>query len=813
MIEAVNALRITNFRSLSGTVTIPLSAQIILIHGPNGSGKTSVLSALELAMTGDIPAMRRDDGDYVRHLVHEGAANGSVQLLLSPPQTGPDQRGAIEIKSGKIRGTPLLNPAEAQIYAERCYLAQSVLGRLLDIYQHADPQRESALTRFVKDLLGLDQLDALIDGLHDAGDVRRTKNLVPQFRAADDRQKKLDQQHKSAISRQRDLATAVATQRAAFTALLQTLPPGVVNPSTDATRLAPVRTELEAADDTSLTVALSQRRREFTAVQNSLRSLPATASGDERVATEAEEAAASLQATAWRETTGVVLERVLNQLREQFSDLPTSAAAGPKTAHEIAVTRVDAELQRLQSTLDRDAAAIKRVSEIDEALERANARVTLVDDQIAGLAADADDLARALAEITPHIHGEDCPVCGRDFGEASEEPLLTHVQRSISSLTEQAGRLSGLAKERMSATSTVATLQRDRDTERSKQIIDDDRIAYQAQLASLKSFQQQLTDLAASVALGAAALQRQSEGQRRVASARNQDRMATELRDGAATLCSQLGLPGLKASESLETALERIRAYLEAEEQRLTAIREGRRQLLTACVALIDRETDLASTATEVARLKTAFEAAAANYEEADNRRLQAKTIGQAARDARTAIVRRVFNDALNNLWRDLFVRLAPTEPFIPAFRLPETPDGVVAMLETLHRSGQRGGTPGAMLSSGNLNTAALTLFLALHLSIKSSIPWLVLDDPVQSMDEVHISQFAALLRTLSKAHGRKVMIAVHDRPLFDYLALELSPTFAEDQLITVELSRSADEASMAQPTFWPYVRDEVIAA
>ena len=47
------------------------------------------------------------------------------------------------------------------------------------------------------------------------------------------------------------------------------------------------------------------------------------------------------------------------------------------------------------------------------------------------------------------------------------------------------------------------------------------------------------------------------------------------------------------------------------------------------------------------------------------------------------------------------------------------------------------------MLSAGNLNTAALTLFLALHLSVEEKLPWLVLDDPVQSMDELHIAQFA----------------------------------------------------------------------
>ena len=61
-------------------------------------------------------------------------------------------------------------------------------------------------------------------------------------------------------------------------------------------------------------------------------------------------------------------------------------------------------------------------------------------------------------------------------------------------------------------------------------------------------------------------------------------------------------------------------------------------------------------------------------------------------------------------------------------------------------------------------------------------------------MDEVHIAQFAALLRTLAKEHRRQVVIAVHERSLYDYLSLELSPAFAGDELITIELTKSADE-------------------
>jgi exonuclease SbcC len=69
-----------------------------------------------------------------------------------------------------------------------------------------------------------------------------------------------------------------------------------------------------------------------------------------------------------------------------------------------------------------------------------------------------------------------------------------------------------------------------------------------------------------------------------------------------------------------------------------------------------------------------------------------------------------------------------------------------------------------------------------------------VIDDPGQSMDEIHMAHFAALLRTLSRQRNRQTIIAVHERPLFDYLALELSPAFEGDRLVTVELSRSHDQ-------------------
>lgn len=194
--------------------------------------------------------------------------------------------------------------------------------------------------------------------------------------------------------------------------------------------------------------------------------------------------------------------------------------------------------------------------------------------------------------------------------------------------------------------------------------------------------------------------------------------------------------------------------------------------------------------------------------------RASAKKVADSADKVRSDIVKAVFNTSLNTVWRDLFVRLAPSEQFVPTFKLPAGDGGKVeAVLETLHRSGKASGSPSAMLSQGNLNTAALTLFLALHLSVPSRMPWLVLDDPVQSMDDVHIAQFAALLRTLSKGMGRQLVVAVHERALFDYLMLELSPAFPGDSLISVEITRNFDGDAVATPQAFSYREDRAIAA
>ena len=70
-------------------------------------------------------------------------------------------------------------------------------------------------------------------------------------------------------------------------------------------------------------------------------------------------------------------------------------------------------------------------------------------------------------------------------------------------------------------------------------------------------------------------------------------------------------------------------------------------------------------------------------------------------------------------------------------------------------------------------------------------------------MDEVHVAQFAGLIRVLSKHHERQVIIAVHERELFEYLSLELSPAFAGDELITIELGPGMEDGHAINRLTW----------
>jgi exonuclease SbcC len=808
----LKTLSIENFRSIRGEINVSLDAPVVLIHGQNGAGKTSLLSALELALTGAIPSLARAERDYLEHLPHKQAKGGRGRIELTGGGLGDRTEAKLTVTKTAIAGAHLLDDPTARFFSERCYLAQSTLTRLLELYEDVDARKsDSRLTRFVKELLRLDQLDAIIDGLHIAGHVTRLREPAPIFWGA---RKDIPEMEQDIVNDREEERSLAAEQKTILDRLTPALGALLKEGAPAPIDLVKVEAQLRATNDEAALLTLARARRDLTAILEQWRGIASGAGAANREGVEKEDAEARAALEAWKAKTGKELDAVIEELRGWIPNLATADSVGPERAGAAALEAVEAELTRIGELFERDDRDAKLETDTEQAIEKGRARSDVLDAQIAEAAGASEGLAQALSELISHIHGDDCPVCGRDFSEVSAVSLGAHVSARIGELVAAAGRLQALTADKATTSAAIAAAGRTLAAVKARRLAAEQRDELKDKRARFDELRLRLKSLQAPAAEGTRLYRRVAAAARALASLRASDQAATVLRQSVDALADHLQVPRLDGAEAISDGAVRLQQVVEERERGLGAREAARRTALQDVEELKRLANRLSQLRQRIGASDTKLAALKDAKTEADRRIGLAKDLAADVRERRTAIVRRVFNDELNALWRDLFVRLAPEEPFVPAFALPETSSGPVeAVLETHYRAGGKGGNPRAMLSAGNLNTAALTLFLALHLSVKPRLPWLVIDDPVQSMDEVHISQFAALLRTLSKQMGRQVIVAVHERPLFEYLALELSPAYLDDRLITIELSRAADGQTVAVWEPKTYEPDRAIAA
>lgn len=811
----LKTLVIENFRSLRGKVVIPLDAQVVLVHGTNGMGKTSVLSALELGLTGRIAHLEADGNSYRSYLTTLDTGGGSIELTTTAPhQAGARTGGLLAFSDTRFEPEPLLEAGDARFFSERCYLPQVTLGRLLEIYDDQKTTTTSPLTQFVKELLGLDPLDALVDGLQPARHVARVRNLVPRYR----RIEALLGSVKDEVARiDRSIATVRQTlvehlrQLNGTLAQLSPEPSRVVNADTN---LAALRAELEAGrDEERVLTNLTRTRSELRGLSERWRSLPIEEASHDVAGKERRQQAAVEALNAWRTGPGKELETVVDILRSIFSDVP-AVDDGPEKSRATAERRADAEATRCTTLVGGSSAAAERVTALNATIQRATTRIEELNKALASGAQDAKSLASALAGVAPHVAGEVCPVCDRDFAELDAGPLAAHIAAKIASLTSEAGRLQSLANERAEESSRLTAAQRDLLSAGSGKLSAEEQAELTVRAAKMTSAAQRLKSLVEVAETGTRLLAEAAAARDVLIRARRRDEISTALLPEIETLVVTLMDQPASRFARIDEALEKGERVLAERIERAEGIVSLRIRALSDLDLYAKDLDQLAALIVERKQAADHLKLVEQAVTQVNKCRDQAKKIADAADIVRSNIVKTVFNTSLNKIWRDLFVRLAPSEQFLPAFKLP-TGDGrtVEAVLETLHRTGKSSGSPGAMLSQGNLNTAALTLFLALHLSVPKRMPWLVLDDPVQSMDDVHIAQFAALLRTLSKGLERQLIIAVHERALFDYLTLELSPAFPGDSLISIEITRNFEGEAVAMPQAFGFEEDRAIAA
>ncbi|MEM1202715.1 MAG: AAA family ATPase [Acidobacteriota bacterium] len=568
MIERLTALELTDFRGWRGAHGVPLDADVVLLHGANGAGKSSLLAALELGLTGAVGDLAGFVDDYPRCLRHVGAAEARVTLRW---RSGEGESSVERTVGGAVEtaGGAELDPALGRRFVERCYLSQARLSRLLEVYQTPDAGREQPILRMLGAMLGFGPVDALMEGLHPAGDLRVLRKASP------------------------------------------------------------------------------------------------------------------------------------------------------------AVARLDAEERRLDA--DRRGWE-QRCARLEEDWRRARREVEAVDRQLDG---------------SRNAFGEP------DWGE-DEDPLVDAVRTRIAALRPE---------EELEETETgLQGVHRIRGILETLEALGVDRLAEDSELGRAAT----------------ALLRREAQ------------RLGVEGRSLAEThgvLSEAVVDEARRWSDARGDAVRRLR-WVQRAEGALVRLTETRLRLAESQ----RRRADFAAKSRELESARVRVDGVVS----------AARRLRGAAAEAQAEMVSRLLDERLNERWGDLFGRLAPAERFRPKLGAPRVRRGRLRASARATSDGAEGfDRLGAVLSSGNLNTAALTLFVALHFMERSQPPVLVIDDPVQAMDDVHTVQLAALLRSIVYDGGRQLILAVHDRALFDYLTLELGPTTSGHSLLALGVRRGEDGPSL----------------
>jgi exonuclease SbcC len=799
MITRLVELRLTAFRAFRGEQIIPLDADVVLIHGANGSAKTSLLAGLEFALTGEVCDLRAYVTDYPRCLKHLGATEHSSATIRYRDAGGKEREiaHAVATKGGTPRSPFTFTPEEKCFFLERCYLSQSSLSRLLENYQACDSEKpEQPLVRFVRELLGLDLLENLTSGLHEAGNITRIEKSVPPLREARETVTRTTEQVTEVGARRPALATAWHT---ALTDLQQ-----IAGEVGDAAPESPwdltgIEVRLKAMDESANNRATAAHLQKLRRAEGRLQSsLGLLGNIEDAVA----RARLQQQLEFAESTRAGLYSRLENLLARAQTTLLELGLRAPQSDNLGATLHAAATL--LGESRDRLEAGARRLAETSTELSGLRARAAEIATALTshppsarGEIAVRQRLAELLAAISQHIQGEECPVCRRDYSELNSGALRERIASEIASIGTDAHALEVRERARAAIELENGDIARriialEKLVAREQPIVERHAAQRQA-VASLveeclnaEPDRQSLSRLDPVIASFRAELATLDTRRRqRTTAVADLTQLARDIGIEAPTTST--------AGEITATITAHLVAAIDKAERQLA----GATRLRNALSAARSAGQALAQIDRELATLRHRHEQASALIQRLRGLIQEGKDLAKAATSAKKKLLDQVFNDTLNRLWKDFFRRLAKQERFQPWLGEPRSERGQIrTTIEGRAAIGEPFSQFAAVASSGNMSTAALSLFLALHLIEQPRHRVLVLDDPVQNMDDVHVVQLAGLLREIGRSAQRQIVIAVHERALFDYLCLELSPTQPERKLLALELRRNRpDEA------------------
>jgi DNA repair exonuclease SbcCD ATPase subunit len=685
----IDDLTISNFRGFHEKREIPLGANVVIIRGPNGSGKTSLLDAIQWLLLGDVPRLApsvlKKDEDYISNRYASGPPFVEAHLggededpvRLSRRGIGKAMQVQVDLPEGQMIGDAAQRWLNETMSSKASGLGETDLLRRYLLQQ--DDMREflGADTKeryeFIAALTGMERLTSLEEQMSEELKAARksVRDLVGKLKAA----KGELESAKASVSNARELASQ--------------------------------REERIEVGDTAL------RARDHLGVSD-------LKDGDAAVL------------AALRERSGTLTDQL-----EQLLELDRREARARERQRELAkdpaqrIAEIEKENEALRGSEEKRAPAL---AECEADLVKARAA-----------AGKAQQLAALALE---QIEGP-CPVCEQEHDVDATRAHLTE-------LLDAAPALAGL-------TETV---------ERQRAGLAEDRL----RLANLES------EL---LRLRAEAEQRQQAQDLldQVLEARQETRSALHSLIGAEA--GSVSDPDLVvAAESSKREIDALASTLQRAADAELRSRQATKRVQALGEQVGTREQRLLAITTELA---------------ADKGRVKsAERVRTSLGKKVTEVMSEVANGStklINEIYASLDVH--------PTFR--EFGFHTQRHFETGHlrpwvydRRRETDGNALHVLSAAQLNSLAICLFLALNLEHDARLRTAILDDPVQSLDDVNLLSLADVLRTVRGR--RQVIVSTHDQTLAELLMRKLRPLRAADSTAVVTLDQWGESGPRVTP-------------
>lgn len=216
-------------------------------------------------------------------------------------------------------------------------------------------------------------------------------------------------------------------------------------------------------------------------------------------------------------------------------------------------------------------------------------------------------------------------------------------------------------------------------------------------------------------------------------------------------------------------------------------------QRLAAATEVGETSQQAAQLRAEVASFRETEEARRHRTAELARRQVDAKTFVDATTAARVEVGRERV-ERLQPLVADIYSRLDP-HPSFKELGIEHDIYRARGMMSIVAKDPLTGSEekPVLIFSSSQANVAALSYFLALGWTAgEAGVPFVLLDDPLQSMDDVNVLGFADLCRFIRMR--RQLLLSTHERRFALLLARKLAPRRPEDKTIVLNF-RSWDRS------------------